>query len=121
MRVFRSGSGESAYPSPGATDPVSRSPHAAPTAAAASFVQHNRIEPVWGDSTCWYNEQARRGVAASLTIREGGMLGPMASEGPEQAPNQETEQYWYGGDKAALLGRLRRIEGQVRGVHRMVE
>jgi CsoR family transcriptional regulator, copper-sensing transcriptional repressor len=31
---------------------------------------------------------------------------------------------WYGKDKAdkqALLGRLRRIEGQVRGVHRMVE
>ena len=49
------------------------------------------------------------------------MLGPMASEEPEQAPNQETERYWYGGDKSALLGRLRRIEGQVRGVHRMVE
>jgi DNA-binding FrmR family transcriptional regulator len=33
-------------------------------------------------------------------------------------------QYWYGEDKAdkqALLSRLRRIEGQVRGVHRMVE
>jgi DNA-binding FrmR family transcriptional regulator len=33
-------------------------------------------------------------------------------------------QLWYGTDKAdkqALLGRLRRIEGQVRGVHRMVE
>lgn len=33
-------------------------------------------------------------------------------------------QYWYGKDKAdkqALLGRLRRIEGQVRGVHRMIE
>lgn len=29
--------------------------------------------------------------------------------------------YWYGADKQALLGRLRRIEGQVRGVHRMVE
>jgi DNA-binding FrmR family transcriptional regulator len=32
--------------------------------------------------------------------------------------------YWYGTDRAdkqALLGRLRRIEGQVRGVHRMVE
>jgi len=27
----------------------------------------------------------------------------------------------YAGDKQALLGRLRRIEGQVRGVHRMVE
>ena len=35
-----------------------------------------------------------------------------------------SEQYWYGkeqADKQALLGRLRRIEGQVRGVHRMVE
>ncbi len=29
--------------------------------------------------------------------------------------------YWYATDKPALLGRLRRIEGQVRGVHRMVE
>jgi CsoR family transcriptional regulator, copper-sensing transcriptional repressor len=29
--------------------------------------------------------------------------------------------YWYGADKAALLGRLRRIEGQVRGLQRMVE
>jgi DNA-binding FrmR family transcriptional regulator len=27
----------------------------------------------------------------------------------------------YAGDKQALLGRLRRIEGQVRGLHRMVE
>jgi len=27
----------------------------------------------------------------------------------------------YQADKQALLGRLRRIEGQVRGVHRMVE
>jgi DNA-binding FrmR family transcriptional regulator len=27
----------------------------------------------------------------------------------------------YSADKAALLARLRRIEGQVRGVHRMVE
>jgi CsoR family transcriptional regulator, copper-sensing transcriptional repressor len=30
-------------------------------------------------------------------------------------------QYWYGTQKQPLLGRLRRIEGQVRGVHRMVE
>ena len=29
--------------------------------------------------------------------------------------------YWYAGNKQALLGRLRRIEGQVRGVHRMVD
>jgi DNA-binding FrmR family transcriptional regulator len=33
----------------------------------------------------------------------------------------ESTQYWYSADKPALLGRLRRIEGQVRGVHRMVE
>lgn len=30
-------------------------------------------------------------------------------------------QYWYDAEKPALLCRLRRIEGQVRGVHRMVE
>jgi DNA-binding FrmR family transcriptional regulator len=29
--------------------------------------------------------------------------------------------YWYGTDKQALLGRLRRVEGQVRGLQRMVE
>jgi len=29
--------------------------------------------------------------------------------------------FWYAADKQALLGRLKRIEGQVRGVHRMVE
>ena len=49
------------------------------------------------------------------------MLDLMASEAQEQAPDLEKDQYWYGSDKAALLGRLRRIEGQVRGVHRMVE
>jgi DNA-binding FrmR family transcriptional regulator len=34
------------------------------------------------------------------------------------------KQFWYStdtADKQALLGRLRRIEGQVRGVHRMIE
>ncbi|MGW4463108.1 metal-sensitive transcriptional regulator [Micromonospora sp. NPDC004704] len=29
--------------------------------------------------------------------------------------------YWYASDKQAILGRLRRVEGQVRGLHRMVE
>ena len=29
--------------------------------------------------------------------------------------------YWYHGDKAALQRRLRRIEGQIRGLQRMVE
>jgi DNA-binding FrmR family transcriptional regulator len=33
----------------------------------------------------------------------------------------EHDTYWYAADKQALLGRLRRIEGQVRGLHRMVE
>lgn len=30
-------------------------------------------------------------------------------------------EYWYSEDKTALLARLRRIEGQVRGVARMVD
>lgn len=34
---------------------------------------------------------------------------------------EESRQYWYAADKQALLGRLKRIEGQVRGVHRMVD
>lgn len=29
--------------------------------------------------------------------------------------------YWYHGDKAAITRRLRRIEGQVRGIQRMVD
>lgn len=29
--------------------------------------------------------------------------------------------YWYNAEKQALLGRVRRIEGQVRGVHRMID
>jgi DNA-binding FrmR family transcriptional regulator len=33
----------------------------------------------------------------------------------------EPPTHGYSDDKQALLGRLRRIEGQVRGVHRMVE
>jgi DNA-binding FrmR family transcriptional regulator len=44
--------------------------------------------------------------------------------GPRAAAEGEPTQYWYGTDhagKQALLGRLRRIEGQVRGVHRMVD
>jgi DNA-binding FrmR family transcriptional regulator len=36
---------------------------------------------------------------------------------PTTGPGQG---YWYAENKQALLGRLRRIEGQVRGVHRMV-
>ncbi|HLU27420.1 MAG TPA: metal-sensitive transcriptional regulator [Glycomyces sp.] len=30
-------------------------------------------------------------------------------------------EYWYHGDKAALQRRLKRIEGQIRGLQRMVE
>jgi CsoR family transcriptional regulator, copper-sensing transcriptional repressor len=48
----------------------------------------------------------------------------MATEANAVPASATQQQYWYGTDKAdkqALLGRLRRIEGQVRGVHRMVE
>lgn len=49
----------------------------------------------------------------------------MSDDAVTAQPNSPSEavpgQYWYGADKQALLGRLRRIEGQVRGVHRMVE
>jgi DNA-binding FrmR family transcriptional regulator len=33
----------------------------------------------------------------------------------------EHTRYWYSTDKQAVLGRLRRVEGQVRGLQRMVE
>jgi CsoR family transcriptional regulator, copper-sensing transcriptional repressor len=42
-------------------------------------------------------------------------------EGTIEAAVEEHPTYWYGAQRQALLGRLRRIEGQVRGVHRMVE
>lgn len=42
-------------------------------------------------------------------------------EAPAPSESAGAEQYWYGADKQALLGRLRRIEGQVRGLHRMVD
>ncbi len=34
---------------------------------------------------------------------------------------QHTHQYLYGKDKDVLLARMRRIEGQARGIHRMIE
>lgn len=40
----------------------------------------------------------------------------------ETAPGADQDKtYWYHGDKDALLRRLRRIEGQIRGLQRMVE
>jgi CsoR family transcriptional regulator, copper-sensing transcriptional repressor len=45
-------------------------------------------------------------------------LGGMSAE---ETTSSDHRQYWYAENKQALLGRLRRIEGQVRGVHRMVE
>ena len=33
----------------------------------------------------------------------------------------DQHQYWYAADKQQLLARLKRIEGQIRGLHRMVE
>src|SRR6201995_4558821 len=35
--------------------------------------------------------------------------------------NHQHGPHGYSGDKAALLGRLRRIEGQIRGLQRMVD
>ncbi|GAA2166059.1 MULTISPECIES: metal-sensitive transcriptional regulator [Glycomyces] len=37
-----------------------------------------------------------------------------------QAPGHD-DHYWYHGDKAALTRRLKRIEGQIRGIQRMVD
>ena len=47
----------------------------------------------------------------------GGYAGGMTT--PEST--HDHVEYWYAQNKPALLGRLRRIEGQVRGVHRMVD
>lgn len=46
----------------------------------------------------------------------------MSTEHADSTP--ASSPYWYGVDQAgkqALLSRLRRIEGQVRGVHRMID
>jgi DNA-binding FrmR family transcriptional regulator len=53
-----------------------------------------------------------------MTVDDGPGL---AGAHPSQLPSQPPGQHGYAGDKQALLGRLRRIEGQVRGLHRMVE
>ncbi len=39
----------------------------------------------------------------------------------EETTSQQHGPHGYSGDKAALLGRLRRIEGQIRGLQRMVD
>ncbi|WP_100445015.1 metal-sensitive transcriptional regulator [Glycomyces xiaoerkulensis] len=44
----------------------------------------------------------------------------MASE-HEGHRAEDGQTYWYHGDKVALQRRLRRIEGQIRGIQRMVE
>src|SRR4051794_32221193 len=49
--------------------------------------------------------------------RGGGMLADMS----EETSSQQHGPHGYSGDKAALLGRLRRIEGQIRGLQRMVD
>ena len=50
------------------------------------------------------------------------MLGDMSDDemaGPEQ--HEHPGPHGYSGDKQALQGRLRRIEGQIRGLQRMVD
>jgi DNA-binding FrmR family transcriptional regulator len=48
-------------------------------------------------------------------------LAPTTSEDEMAATDTETTTHGYTATKAPLLNRLRRIEGQVRGVERMVE
>jgi CsoR family transcriptional regulator, copper-sensing transcriptional repressor len=43
-----------------------------------------------------------------------------ASTGHDQV-HDESVHYWYHGDKDALTRRLKRIEGQIRGIQRMVD
>lgn len=45
----------------------------------------------------------------------------MESSGEKQVVEQAAHGYIKEGDKEKILGRLKRIEGQVRGVHRMVD
>jgi DNA-binding FrmR family transcriptional regulator len=46
------------------------------------------------------------------------MLGAMSVDGND---HDRRGPHGYSGDKQALLGRLRRIEGQIRGLQRMVD
>jgi DNA-binding FrmR family transcriptional regulator len=41
--------------------------------------------------------------------------------GDDHDSRRQSGDYWHAADKQSLLGRLSRIEGQVRGVHRMVD
>lgn len=53
----------------------------------------------------------------------GGMVASMTAQQPAPTPATADGHggYWYAADKHALLSRLRRIEGQVRGLQRMIE
>jgi CsoR family transcriptional regulator, copper-sensing transcriptional repressor len=55
----------------------------------------------------------------SLTLDSNPM--PEADNGDHRARHHHHHAASYDADKARILARLRRIEGQVRGVHKMVE
>src|SRR3954471_3041980 len=54
----------------------------------------------------------------TVFIPVGGMLGVMSTD---EKDHDHPGPHGYSGDKQALLGRLRRIEGQIRGLQRMVD
>nr|WP_246180019.1 metal-sensitive transcriptional regulator [Kocuria coralli] len=46
---------------------------------------------------------------------------PASSSGSDEAAHDPAAHHGYLGDKARYLARLKRIEGQARGIHRMVD
>ena len=61
------------------------------------------------------------GPGAGAGIRPGGGPGSRAEIDPEAGHGDEHFRHSYTKDRAVLLRRLKRIEGQVRGISRMIE
>jgi len=67
------------------------------------------------------SDQTDRTEAAGDTHPAPGAHGHGGGPGEGPAEGHDAGHYWYHGDKAALTRRLKRIEGQIRGIQRMVD
>jgi DNA-binding FrmR family transcriptional regulator len=66
-------------------------------------------------------DASRGGYKADVYTGGGYGVGMADASVPEDGDHRHVGPHGYSGDKQALLGRLRRIEGQIRGLQRMVD
>jgi DNA-binding FrmR family transcriptional regulator len=92
----------------------------------AARARQNRVQRIHSNGVYPLTE---RSVAARFELRRippGGIIAAMDSDAPARspkrhAPGADTFRHSYTKDKAQLLRRLARIEGQARGISRMIE